>query len=92
MAEPLTPKATIEESKDDMKIKMELFIMKIQVNLEFYSNLIQIYEHVISTILFEKISRIFSLKNKQFSNFQSVSSRNFVVFFCIYLNWVYLYE
>ena len=31
MAEPLTPKAMLEEGKDDMKIKMELFIMKIQV-------------------------------------------------------------
>ena len=31
MAEPLTPKAMLEEGKEDMKVKMELFIMKIQV-------------------------------------------------------------
>jgi len=30
MAQPLTPAATLEECKDDMKVKMELFIMKIQ--------------------------------------------------------------
>ena len=34
MAQPLTPAATLEECKDDMKVKMELFIMKIQVGIE----------------------------------------------------------
>jgi len=32
MAEPLTPKAMLEEGKEDMKVKMELFIMKIQAD------------------------------------------------------------
>ena len=30
MAEPVTPAATLIENKGDMKVKMELFIMKIQ--------------------------------------------------------------
>lgn len=31
MAEPLTPRSTLVKDKDDIKVKMELFIMKIQV-------------------------------------------------------------
>lgn len=31
MAEPVTPRSTLVKDKDDMKVKMEMFIMKIQV-------------------------------------------------------------
>ena len=31
MADPVTPKSILIENKDDIKVKMELFIMKIQV-------------------------------------------------------------
>lgn len=31
MAEPVTPQETLVKNKDDMKVKMELLIMKIQV-------------------------------------------------------------
>lgn len=31
MAEPLTPQKTLEEKSSDMKVKMELLIMRIQV-------------------------------------------------------------
>nr|CAG4649261.1 EOG090X04L5 [Scapholeberis mucronata]SVE93563.1 EOG090X04L5 [Scapholeberis mucronata] len=32
MTEPVTPKSTLTKNKDDMKVKMELFIMKIQAD------------------------------------------------------------
>lgn len=35
MAEPVTPRSTILEGKDDIKVRMELFIMKIQVMIQF---------------------------------------------------------
>lgn len=35
MAEPVTPRSTLIKDKDDMKVKMELFIMKIQVHILF---------------------------------------------------------
>lgn len=39
MAEPVTPPSTLEECKDDIKVKMELFIMKVQVHFyPFRSN------------------------------------------------------
>ena len=31
MSEPVTPISTLDANKDDMKTKMELFIMKVQV-------------------------------------------------------------
>jgi len=36
MAEPLTPKKTLEENATDMKTRMELLIMRIQVHLLGY--------------------------------------------------------
>lgn len=35
MAEPVTPRSTLIKDKDDIKVKMELFIMKIQVYTVF---------------------------------------------------------
>lgn len=33
MAEPITPKHVLEKDSEDMKVKMEMLIMKIQVSL-----------------------------------------------------------
>lgn len=36
MTEPVTPQSTLTKNQDDMKVKMELFIMKIQVNKQSF--------------------------------------------------------
>ena len=38
MADPVTPKSILIENKDDIKVKMELFIMKIQVGYSYFFN------------------------------------------------------
>ena len=49
MAEPLTSRSTLFKDKDDIKVKMELFIMKIQV---FVSNFTILTEKLYYIVIF----------------------------------------